>query len=63
VRSHQSLPPASGKYYRPSSAQVDFMASAAADPPYCSGNKFGIYRGNGQKNGNGKALTRPGSPG
>lgn len=64
VRSSQSLPTfASSHAFRPSQEQSDEIESAAAEPPYCSGNKYGIYRGEGEMNGNGLALTCAKSPG
>ena len=64
VRSSQSLPSLNAtRDYRPSQDQIDRTASAAANPPYCSGTKNGIYRDKGEKNGNGKALTCARSPG
>ena len=64
VRSSQSRPStAATSNYRPNQDQIDTTASAAANPPYCSGHKNGIYRDKGEKNGNGKALTCAKSPG
>jgi hypothetical protein len=66
VRSAQSLPsgPVS-QTNRSSGNGPSLMASANAHtfPTYCRGEKVGIYAGKGQKNGNGKALTCPSSPG
>jgi hypothetical protein len=65
VRSAQSLPAqAAGKPPRPERPPSAQPNDNPATPPYCSGNKVGIYAGNGQKNGSGQALTcAPDSPG
>ena len=65
VRSAQSLPAqAQGKPARPDRPPAAQPGDNPATPPYCSGNKIGIFAGNGQKNGNGVALTcAPDSPG
>ena len=58
VRSAQSLPAqAQGKATRPERPPAVQPNDNPATPPYCSGNKIGIHAGNGQKNGNGVALT------
>ena len=63
VRSAQSLPPVGSPVYQPQRGDDKVIADLAATPPYCSGNKYGIYNGKGEKNGNGKALTCAKSPG
>jgi hypothetical protein len=64
VRSAQALPPLTTAAYRAHGNNAQAIAdSAAASPPYCSGNKFGLYNGQGAAHGNGKPFTCGKSPG
>jgi len=63
VRSAQSLPPVATPAYRAQGNSAQAIANAAASPPYCSGNKFGLFNGQGAAHGNGKPFTCGTSPG
>jgi hypothetical protein len=64
VRSYQSLPAMTTKAYHAHGGNVDEISqAAAASPPYCSGNKFGLYNGQGAAHGNGMPFTCGKSPG
>jgi hypothetical protein len=63
VRSAESLPALTTPAYRAHGNAQAIAASAAASPPYCSGNKFGLYNGQGAAHGNGKPFTCGKSPG
>jgi hypothetical protein len=50
--------------YRGQGGDVEKISqSAAASPAYCSGNKYGLYNGQGYKHANGKPFTCGKSPG
>jgi hypothetical protein len=64
VRSSQALPAMTTKAYHAHAGNVDEIArAAAASPAYCSGNKYGLYNGQGAAHGNGKPFTCGKSPG
>jgi hypothetical protein len=64
VRSAQSLPPLTTPAYTSHGTSAQAIANAAAaSPPYCSGNKFGLYNGQGGAHGNGKPFSCGLSPG
>jgi hypothetical protein len=64
VRSSQSLPPMTTPAYHGHSGNFEEISrAAAASPPYCSGNKFGLYNGQGAAHGNGMPFTCGKSPG
>lgn len=64
VRSAQALPPMTTPAYRGRAADVEKISdSAAASPAYCSGNKYGLYNGQGSKHANGMPFTCGKSPG
>ena len=63
VRSYKSLPAMTTKAYHAPANVSAISEAAAASPPYCSGNKYGLYNGQGAAHGNGKPFTCGKSPG
>jgi len=64
IRSSQALPPMTSNGHRANAHDIDEISdAAAASPPYCSGNKFGLYNGQGAEHGNGRPFSCGKSPG
>jgi hypothetical protein len=64
TRSYQSLPPMTSNGHQAQRGNAEEIAeAAAASPPYCSGNKFGLYNGQGAAHGNGRPFSCGKSPG
>jgi hypothetical protein len=63
VRSAQALPKAGASAYHPNAKERETIEKASADPPYCSGNKYGLGNGQGAAHGKGNPFTCGVSPG
>lgn len=64
IRSYQALPPSVSNGHPSRNADPkEVSEEAAASPPYCSGNKYGLYNGEGAAHGNGMPFSCGKSPG